>query len=102
MSNTHYALDFLDQSELSCAPVCVVFGDEPFLKQLVIKKLQHQILGDESEVPFAVFDGKSAEWRDVIDELSTVSLADESQRNLGFSGRDCLGGFARSEQDQNS
>ncbi|MCH7728327.1 MAG: DNA polymerase III subunit delta, partial [Planctomycetes bacterium] len=74
MSNTLHALDLLDQSELSCKPICVVFGDEPFLKQLVIKKLQHQILGDDSDVPFALFDGKIAEWRDVIDELSTVSL----------------------------
>lgn len=74
MSHTHHAFEFLDASDLPPATVCVVFGDEPFLKQLVLKKLRQQILGEGAGVPFASFEGKSAEWRDVIDELSTVSL----------------------------
>jgi len=53
--------------------LCVVFGDEPLLKQLVIGQWRRQVLGGD-DTPFARFSGPETDWRDVRDELSTVSL----------------------------
>lgn len=75
MSNIVHAFDYLAAAADSPAPVCVAFGDELFLKRLVLRRLRTAVLGGEQdEVPFAQFEGKSVEWRDVMDELSTVSL----------------------------
>lgn len=77
-----HAFDFLEQhaagadSDVSALPKFVaVFGDEPFLKQLVVTRIRDLIIGTgEDAPPFAELDGKQADWRDVMDELSTVSL----------------------------
>ncbi len=75
MSNTVHAFDYLDApSKFKPAAFCVAFGDEPFLKRLAMAEMRHSVLGDDADVPFASFEGKTAEWRDVIDELSTVAL----------------------------
>ncbi len=80
MSKTIHAFDFLEASDdLAVPPVCVAFGDEPFLKRLVLHRLRQIVLG-EDDVPFATFEGKTFEWRDVVDELSTVSLFGEGAR----------------------
>ncbi len=74
MANTVHVFDYLDKPQTHAVrPVTVVFGDEPFLKRLAMGELRHQIFGDD-EPPFATFEGSSVEWRDVIDELSTVAL----------------------------
>jgi DNA polymerase-3 subunit delta len=74
MPGTVHAFDYLDAPGKYPPPaVCVVFGDEAFLKSLVLKELRNQILED-TDTPFATFDGDQAEWRDVVDELSTISL----------------------------
>jgi len=67
-----HAFEYLEQTP-TLAPVVVVFGDEPFLKRLVLKRLRARVLPDDA-IPFAEFDGTQAEWRDVFDELCTVSL----------------------------
>jgi len=76
MSNTIHAFDFLEDADnQSIASVCAVFGDEPFIKRLVLKRARQLVLNDDEEdVPYSSFDGDSAQWRDVIDELCTVSL----------------------------
>jgi DNA polymerase-3 subunit delta len=75
MSTTH-ALEYLNApSQPQTAPVCVLFGDEPFLKQLAWQELRRQLLGEAAEdTPVATFAGDQAVWRDVADELSTISL----------------------------
>lgn len=80
MSGTVHAFDFLESPQTSPASVCVLFGDEPFLKRLVLRQLQSRVLGEQDEAPFAQFEGKSAEWRDVVDELATVSLFSSGPR----------------------
>lgn len=56
-------------------PVIVLSGPEAFLKQLALRQLKQQILGpDFVNIPLANFDGATVEWRDVHDELSTISL----------------------------
>ncbi len=76
MSSTIHAFDFLSPAKKNApAAICVAFGDEPFLKRLVIKGLVRDVIGDgDSEIPYARLEGSECEWRDVSDELSTVSL----------------------------
>ena len=73
MSNTIHVFDFIDATATRSAAFCVVFGDEPFLKRLALRAIRGQVLGD-ADAPFESFDGTTAEWRDVHDELSTVAL----------------------------
>jgi DNA polymerase-3 subunit delta len=76
MSHTVHIFDYLDSpAEYPLAGVCVLFGDEPFLKQLGRGALRKQLWGEASDdTPLATFVGDEARWRDVLDELSTVSL----------------------------
>jgi DNA polymerase-3 subunit delta len=80
MGQTVHVFDFLDQPT-ALAPVVVMFGDEPFLKQLALKKLRTTALPDDDSLA-AQFDGTTVEWRDVSDELSTVSLFNPSGLRL--------------------
>jgi DNA polymerase-3 subunit delta len=74
VSRTIHALDFLPHPEQHPpAPLSVVFGDEPFLKRLVLGHLRRAVLGEE-ETPFAMWDGPTAVWREILDELSTRAM----------------------------
>ncbi|HVX11669.1 MAG TPA: DNA polymerase III subunit delta [Pirellulales bacterium] len=75
MASVH-AVDFLaEQAHSPPAGCCVLFGDEPFLKTLVLAELRRVVLGeDEAEFGLTRFDGQNAEWRTVSDELLTVGL----------------------------
>jgi DNA polymerase III subunit delta len=73
MSNTIHAFDFIDPTATRSAAFCVVFGDEPFLKRLALRAIRRSVLGDV-DAPFESFDGATAQWRDVHDELSTAAL----------------------------
>lgn len=71
-----HALDYLaEKSHPPAPPFCALFGDEPFLKGLVLADLRRTVLG-EGEADFALtrFDGRTADWRTVSDELLTVGL----------------------------
>lgn len=80
MSAPIHALDFLEKPCEGRAPgVCVVFGGELFLKRLVLKRLERWAAGVQDSsadgaLMTAKFDGATAEWRDVVGELATVSL----------------------------
>ena len=78
------ALDWLSKSPPKSAPgVCVVYGDDDFLKREVLARLRRLILGDgDGEYSWDEFDEKEAKvaLRDVVDELSTVSLFGSGQR----------------------
>ena len=74
MSNTLHAFEFLNASEPVDVPsVCVLFGNEPFLKRLVRQKLLRSLMKGE-DVPYGQFDGQTCQWRDIKDEVATVSL----------------------------
>lgn len=64
-----HAFDYLDTEDTSYPPICVLFGDERFLKCLVLKKLR-EVKADH----VSSYDSKSVVWRDIRDELSTKSL----------------------------
>src|SRR6476620_9362837 len=77
MVTTIHAFDYL-AAPASNKPASIVaaFGDEPFLKRLVLKELRRQVLGDDADVPIATYDcaDRMPDWRDVADELATASL----------------------------
>jgi DNA polymerase-3 subunit delta len=69
------ALDYLSHPKKHPAlPVCVLFGDEAYLKRQALLALREEVLGEAGEFSLARFDGDEAEWREVSDELSTVAL----------------------------
>ena len=73
MANTIHCFDFLAKPSAEIPPVVVLFGSEAFLKRLATQQLRSAIVEDEDS-PVATFEGNSVEWRDVVDELSTMSL----------------------------
>jgi len=78
MTRTLHVFDFLE-TEATPSPVCVVFGDEPFLKRLALRHLRRLLFGDDDS-PFATFAGDDILWRDVSDELATLTLFGGSKR----------------------
>lgn len=77
MQGTMHALDFLESPPAGKRPpICVLYGSERFLKTLVRKQLVKRLAGTEADAESSVtrFDGGEAEYRDVVDELSTVSM----------------------------
>jgi DNA polymerase-3 subunit delta len=77
MTGTIHAFDFLAGAGVQQLPsVIAAFGDEPFLKRLVLKELRKKIIGDDEDVPVATYDcqDRQPDWRDIADELATASL----------------------------
>lgn len=76
MSHTVAALEYLAHPQkYPPAAVCAVFGDEAFLRRMVLNELRRHVLGEEdAEFSLTRFDGGTAELRDIMDELSTVAL----------------------------
>jgi DNA polymerase-3 subunit delta len=70
------ALDYLaGPAKYPARPVCVVFGDEPFLKSEVLNALRAATLSDDDgEFSWRAFVGDEADPRSVFDELATVAL----------------------------
>jgi DNA polymerase-3 subunit delta len=68
---------FLERSPPAAPqPFYVLFGDEQFLKRLALAKIQTFVLGDGAdEFGRSVYEGESAEWAAVNDELSTLPFA---------------------------
>jgi DNA polymerase-3 subunit delta len=78
-----HAFDYLanPQNHAIERGVCAVFGDEPLLVQLALAAIRKSLAtADEDELPFRTFDGESAQWRDVSDELCTASLFGDGPR----------------------
>jgi DNA polymerase III subunit delta len=79
------ALAYLaEPTSIKPAGVCAIFGDEPFLKQLVLKSLLRQVMGDDADSPVDAYDcaERMPDWRDIADELATVSLFGGGQPRL--------------------
>ena len=74
---TIHVLDYLSApQDHQPRGICVLFGDEQFLKRLALSEIRKQALGEKSEEPPTVHDceERMPDWRDVADELSTQSL----------------------------
>jgi DNA polymerase-3 subunit delta len=77
LASTLHAFDFLGAAgSQKAAGIVAVFGDDAFLKRLVLKELREQVVGKSEDVPVASYDCQERvpEWRDVADELATASL----------------------------
>jgi len=56
-------------------PVCVLFGDEPFLRRESLLQIRSAVLGcDDGDFSLSAFEGQKSELRDVLDELATVAM----------------------------
>ncbi len=99
MSHTIHAFDFLDSAATQVAACFAVFGDEPFLKRLALRAIRRHVLGD-ADAPFESFDGSSAQWRDVHDELATAALFGGGRRLAVIDDADEFVGRNRDKLEQ--
>ena len=69
-----HAIEYLGQPDkYPPKPVCVAFGDDLFLRRQVLLGLRHAVLGgDEGDFSLTSFEGRTAEFRDVVEELTTT------------------------------
>ncbi|QDU30146.1 DNA polymerase III subunit delta [Anatilimnocola aggregata] len=76
MAETVHAFDFVKTTTPPATGVCVLFGDEPCLRQLAREHVRGIMTHGDADTPVSQHDGseKVPEWRDVIDELATASL----------------------------
>jgi DNA polymerase-3 subunit delta len=77
MSHTLHIFDYLAAPDrFPPAGVCVVFGDDPFLKRQAVEVLRKRVLRGQADTPFSTYDCREQmpQWRDVADELATTSL----------------------------
>lgn len=82
---TLHAFDYLeDPAAVNCPPVCVLFGDEDFLKRLVRQRLRDGLAGSDPDAPYTTFDGEVADWCDVADEIATVALFGGGAKRLAI------------------
>ncbi|MBQ9128484.1 MAG: hypothetical protein IJY15_12090, partial [Thermoguttaceae bacterium] len=67
------ALDFLQSPEkYPITPVCVVFGDEAFLRTEVFRTIRSLVLpDDEADFSLTRYDGAAVSFVDAIRETST-------------------------------
>ena len=73
--NTIHAFDFLKQKRKELSSRIVVFGDDSFLKELVLDSIRRSLLGgDENDINLVKISGQQAELNDISDELHTISL----------------------------
>lgn len=84
MSKGTHCFEILFASKLprELPSVVVAFGDDAFLRRQCVSRLVELAGIDIQEAK--VFDGESCLWRDVHDELVTVSLFDPDQRRIAI------------------
>lgn len=75
-SKTLTALNYLAATgKHPACEVSVAFGDDSFLKRGVSEAIRAEVLqGDNGDMSLSTFIGRDVEYRDVVDELRTVSL----------------------------
>ena len=90
-----HAFDVLsDKQALQLAPTVVVAGDDRFLKRMVFKC----ILGAPDS--YTRFAGDACQWRDVRDELATVSLFGPRDRRVLIEEADSFVSQCRSQLEK--
>lgn len=82
-------------------PLCVLFGDEPFLKRQVRLRLRREVLGPgEGDFCFRVFEGPAAALHEVFDELATVAMFGTGKRLVVIEDADPLVSRFRAELEE--
>ena len=82
MPKALHAIDYLAAPDkYPPRAVCVVYGDEPFLKRQALAQLRKTALpSDDADFSLSVFEGPTAELSDVLDELATVAMFGSDKR----------------------
>ena len=90
MPSPPHAIDYLAAPEkYPPRAVCVVFGDDPFLKRQVRARLRQDVLaGADADFSLTVFEGQTAGLGDVLDELATVAMFGGGKRLVLVEGAD--------------
>ena len=86
MANVAHAFDFLTDEDVIIPPACAAIGDDRFLKGLVLAELQRRLVDEDGAI--TQFEGGRVPWRDVVDELCTVSLFGAGPRVVVVSDAD--------------
>jgi DNA polymerase-3 subunit delta len=64
-----------DPSQFSAKAICVVYGNDPFLKFHAVRILRNQVLSDEdAEFSLTRFEGDSVKLIDVLKEVNTLVM----------------------------
>lgn len=76
------ALDFINNAQTrQVPPVCVISGDEAFLRSLALSKLRELVLSDQdAEYSLSRFDGNETSFPDVLRETSMIPLFGSGKR----------------------
>lgn len=87
MERLIHSFDFLTAKTAPELPhFCALFGDDAFLRRLVLQRLRSLLAddtgNDDSELALVRLSGHEAQWRDVVDELDTVSLFGGGRRTV--------------------
>ena len=81
-STTILGLQYLLNSErFGVGPVCAVVGDDAFVRHEVLGKLTHRGEADD-DLTLETCEGRSAQWRDVVDLLRERSLFGGGSRTV--------------------
>jgi len=102
MSQKLHAIDYLaDTNAIDVPAVCVVAGDEAFLKREVLSALRQAVLGgDDGDFSLSVLTGREADLTDVVDNLSTVALFGNQRRMVHIEQADDFVSDNRHELEQ--
>ena len=84
------AFAYLESPEaFSAKPVCVLFGKETFLQHLVRDQIRAEVLGeDDREFSLTSYEGKTADFAEVVRDLSTMSMFGSDNRIVEIDGAD--------------
>ncbi|MEK6249039.1 MAG: DNA polymerase III subunit delta [Planctomycetales bacterium] len=84
MPDSVAAIKFLASSQkVDLSEVNVVFGDENYLKRRVVKELiAKNASGEDAQFGLSRIDSSTVVWRDVVDELATLSLFGGDRRTV--------------------
>lgn len=64
-----------DSAKYPAKPICVVFGDDSFLRSRAVRLLRDQILSaEDAEFALSQFEGNEVSIKDVLGELRTVAM----------------------------
>ena len=74
--------DYLwDTAKYPAKPICVVFGDDTFLRANAVRHIRDQVLaGEDAEFSLSQFEGDDITFKDALRELQTVAMFGGGQR----------------------
>jgi len=75
-------IDYLwDTAKYPAKPVCVVYGDDAFLRSNAARHIRDQVLAaEDAEFSFCTFEGDDTLFKDVLRELQTAAMFGGSRR----------------------